>query len=150
MALWATGLLAVTGCSKEYRDLGPEQPQTAPRGPGDPRAAYFEGNSYQVSQGGRYFSWYGCAGCHGDAASGARDLAADMRQRPAMFDRVYAAIADHPAVPYRYRERIPIEQLWQITAYVRSLKSLGPERRHRQNLDQAGEPQGTNWSGPVR
>lgn len=49
-----------------------------------------------------------------------------------------------------YGARIPVEQIWQIAAYVRPLPGIKPELRRRQNLDEAGEPQGANWSGPVR
>jgi mono/diheme cytochrome c family protein len=150
--LW--GLAAVTlclcACGQESRTLGPEQPQTPPNGIGDPRAAFFEGNAYQVAQGGRYFSWYGCASCHGDDAQGPRDLPGRLQRHPLSFDRVYAAIAAHKGVPVDYSARIPTEQLWQITAYVRSLRDLKPDRRRRQDLDQAGEPQAAQWSGAVR
>lgn len=148
----AAGLsLATTACTKESRTLGPEQPQTPPNGPADPRASYFENNDYQVSQGGRYFTWYGCGGCHGDNAAGALDLAGDQHRHPARFDQLYAAIADgHTRFGTDYGAKIPTEQLWQITAYVHELASLKPERRRRQDLDEAGEPQGNSWSGPVR
>jgi mono/diheme cytochrome c family protein len=149
VALWCI-LLALPACTKESRVLGPEQPQTPPNGPGDPRARYFEGNAYQVSQGGRYFSWYGCSTCHGNLASGALDLPANLKQRPLPFYKVYAAIAGHVGVPVRYETRIPVEQLWQITAYVRSLPNTKTEMRRRQDLDETGEPQGSSWSGAVR
>jgi mono/diheme cytochrome c family protein len=141
--------LFLNACSKESRTLGPEQPRTPPNGLGDPRAAFFEGNAYQVSQGGRYFSWYGCGGCHGDDAQKPNNLAGDLEQHPRSFDNVYTLIAGHPG-SIRYGDRIPVEQLWQITASVRSLPGTKPELRRRQDLDEAGEPQGSNWQGPVR
>jgi hypothetical protein len=39
--------------------------------------------------------------------------------------------------------RVPVEQLWQITAYVRDLSSHYPEKRRRLSLDQKAEPQGS-------
>jgi mono/diheme cytochrome c family protein len=141
--------LLVAACSKESRTLGPEQPQTPPSGLGDPRAVFFEGNAYQVSQGGRYYGWYGCAGCHGDDARKPNDLAGDLGRHPRSFDRVYSLIANHPGAT-RYGDHIPVEQLWEITAYLRSLPDTKPELRRRQVLDQAGEPQGSSWRGPVR
>jgi len=144
-------LLSSAACTKERRTLGPDQPQTPPNGPGDRRAQYFEANDYQVSQGSRYFTWYGCGTCHGDDATGALDLAGDQQRHPARFDQLYAAIAEgHARFGADYGAKIPTEQLWQITAYVRELASLKPERRRRQDLDEAGEPQGNSWSGPVR
>ena len=107
----------------------------------------FEGNAYQVAQGGRYFAWYGCGGCHADGAQGALDLGDGQWRRGGAFDRVYAAVADgHGGAG---AGRIPVEQSWQIAAYVRSLKDLQPAKRRRQDLDQQAEPQGAHWSGPL-
>lgn len=144
------GVFALVACTKEGRTLGPEQPLTPPVGASDKRIGVFQNNLYQVSQGGRYFSWYGCAGCHGSTAPNSHDLAPDLAQHPRAFDAIYAMIADHPRVPVHYRDRIPTEQLWQITAYVRALPATKPELRRRQDLDEAGEPQGAQWAGPVR
>ncbi|MDB5688614.1 MAG: cytochrome c [Sphingomonas bacterium] len=130
--------------------LGPDLPQTPPNGADDPRAAKYDGNAYQISQGGRYFAWYGCAGCHGSDAKGRLALADMQWRHGGALDEVYAFIArGHPGKLARYGDLIPPEQVWQLTAYVRSLPELAPERRRRQDLDQVGEPQGRTWSGPV-
>ncbi|WP_420139772.1 c-type cytochrome [Sphingomonas sp.] len=143
-------LLAVSaGCARESRTMGPDQPQTPPDRADDPRASRYQDNLYQVAQGGRYFTWYGCGVCHGADAKARLDLAHSASARTWPIDRIYAKIAGHaPGLP-RYGDRIPPEQLWQITAYVRSLPDLPPERRRRQALDQIGEPQGSAWPGPV-
>ena len=141
-------LAAVGACSTEKRAVGPDQPSTPPDGPVDLRIAMIDGNAYQVSQGGRYFSWYGCAACHAQDARGARNLANAKWRYGARFDRLYRAIADDHAPPFG--PRVPSEQLWQITAYVRSLAALDPAKRRRQDMDQVGEPQGNRWTGPVR
>jgi cytochrome c oxidase cbb3-type subunit III len=142
--------LAAAGCSGESRTIGVDLPQTAPTDAQDPRAAKYEGNAYQIGQGGRYFAWYGCGSCHGSHATGALDLSDDVWVHGANLDQVYGFIArGHSASFDKFGERIPTEQLWQITAYVRSLPTLKPERRRRQDVDQTGEPQGSNWSGPV-
>lgn len=142
-------LFALSACSKEARSLGPAVPQTPPHGPSDPRIAQYQDNVFQISQGGRYFSWYGCGACHSDALPGVRNLADRHWTRGSGFDRVYAAIVQrHPA--QRYAVKVPTEQLWQITAYVRDLPTHYPEKRHRQDVDQVGEPQGASWTGPVR
>lgn len=141
----------VAGCSKESRTLGPDLPVTAPNGPADPRVAKYEGNVYQIAQGGRYFTWYGCGGCHGSGAQEAANLGDKQWAHRGAPDQVYAFIAHaHPGKLATYGDRIPAEQLWQLTAYVRSLPKLAPERRRRQDLDQVGEPQGRIWSGPVK
>lgn len=148
-----TGLMAlmVAGCSAESRSAGPDLPQTGPTGAQDPRAARYERNVYQVAQGGRYFTWYGSGGCHSGSAQGALNLGDRIWVRGGNLDQVYRTIAEqHPGTPIGYATRIPSEQLWQITAYVRTLPRLSPEKRRRQDLDQTGEPQGRNWAGPVR
>ncbi|HEU4958928.1 MAG TPA: cytochrome c [Sphingomonas sp.] len=139
-------LLAIlAACSREARTLGPGLPQTPPKGPGDPRIAFYQGNVYQISQGGRYFSWYGCGGCHGETAPGPLKLSDGGWTRGGEFDQVYRSIAGHAAGP-----RIPTQQLWQITAYVRDLHAHTPAKLRRQNLDEKGEPTGDSWSGSVR
>ncbi len=143
--------LPAAACSTESRSAGPDLPQTAPTGAQDPRAAAYERNLYQVAQGGRYFTWYGCGGCHGVGAPGARNLGDHSWVHGSHLDQVYGFIANrHSGTPAGYAARIPAEQLWQITAYVRNLPRLTPEKRRRQDLDQVGEPQGSNWTGPVR
>lgn len=143
--------LPAAGCSTESRSAGPDLPQTAPTGAQDPRAAAYERNLYQVAQGGRYFTWYGCGGCHGVGTPGARNLGDHSWVHGSHLDQVYGFIANrHPGTPAGYAARIPAEQLWQITAYVRNMPQWTPEKRRRQDLDQVGEPQGSNWTGPVR
>jgi mono/diheme cytochrome c family protein len=142
--------LSLSACSGEKRTFGSDLPQSAPTGPDDPRVSAYEQNVFQVSQGGRYFTWYGCGGCHGDDAKGLMDLSRAERRRAASFDRIYAMIAQHrrPGGP-NYGSRIPTEQIWQITAYVSELPDMPLETRRRQDIDQQGEPQGDHWAGPV-
>ena len=72
MVAWLL-LLAVSACSNEARPVSAALPQTPPTGAGDPRIDQYQKNQYQISQGGRYFIWYGCARCHyGSRAAVAR------------------------------------------------------------------------------
>jgi len=151
LPLLAACACLLAGCSGESRTLGADLPQTAPKGAQDPRAAQYERNVFQVSQGGRYFTWYGCGACHGGEAGGALNLNDKIWVHGSDLDQVYAYIArGHPGALAHYGERIPAEQLWQITAYVRTLPQLPPEKRRRQDVDMVGEPQGAKWTGPVR
>jgi cytochrome c oxidase cbb3-type subunit 3 len=142
------GATLLDGCSKEARTLAPEQPQTPPHGADDPRAALFDGNALQVSQGGRYFTWYGCGACHAGGARGPLDLADDRWTHGKAVDQVYASIADRHA--RNYRQLIPTQQLWQLTAYVRSLPTLDPALRRREDADARGEPSANSWGGALR
>jgi mono/diheme cytochrome c family protein len=150
-----TGFLIVlailSSCSGENRTLGSDQPQTSPHGADDPRAAKYEQNSYQISQGGRYFTWYGCEACHGTDATGVSNLEDTQWRYGGAFDQIYQSIAQGrgSAMP-GYGAKIPVEQLWEITAYVRLLQNTKPAIIRRQDLDQQGEPQGNSWSGPMR
>ena len=138
----------VSGCSGEARTVTPGVPQTRPRSNDDPRIPAYQANAYQISQGGRYFGWYGCAGCHDERSDAARNLADGRWRHGSGFAAVYAAIADgHGAADYG--RRIPVEPLWQITAYVRDLPRHKPEKRRRATVDQAAEPQGASWRGPL-
>jgi mono/diheme cytochrome c family protein len=145
------GLAALSGCSGENRALESDQPQTPPHGADDPRATKYEQNSYQISQGGRYFTWYGCEACHGTDATGVSNLEDTQWRFGGAFDQIYQSIAQGrgSAMP-SYGAKIPVEQLWQITAYVRQLQNTKPAMIRRQDLDQQGEPQGNSWSGPMR
>lgn len=143
--------LLLAGCAKEARTLASDQPQTPPNGPGDPRAPRYEDNVYQVAQGSRYFTWYGCGGCHASDATGVRALGDGVWRHGNTPNRVYAFIAHgHSGASGDYGARIPVEQLWQITAFTRSLDKQDPARTRRGELDMKGEPQGDRWSGPVR
>lgn len=142
----AAMILATPACSREARDVGSDQPLTAPVSASDPRIAYFHDNVAQVGQGGRYFAWYGCGGCHAEDAPGWRNLADGRWRRGGSFDQVYRAIAG----PHGYGARIPVQQLWQITADVRDLPTHTPEKLRRQDLDQQGEPTADSWNGAMR
>ena len=127
--------------------IGPSVPQTPPSGDADPRISAYQKNVYQVSQGGRYFSWYGCSQCHTEDAPGALKLADGRWQHGGGFAQVYGSIvARHPG--HHFQARIPVEQLWQITAYVRDLPGHTPEKRRRLLVDQKAEAQGSSWQGP--
>jgi mono/diheme cytochrome c family protein len=139
--------LGLANCSQEARQIGPSIPQTAPVADDDPRIPAYQGNVYQMSQGGRYFLWYGCSACHGDAAPGFLNLASTQRRRGSGFAQVYRAIGDAHR-DRKYDAHIPAEQLWQITAYIRDLPLHTPEKRNRLGVDQSAEPAGSTWPGP--
>lgn len=143
--------MAVGGCAKEARSIDAGQAQTAPTSADDPRIARYQLNAYQVAQGSRYFTWYGCGGCHALGSNTAPDFGSGLWRHGGTFDQVYRFIDHgHGAGPSSYGRRIPVEQLWQITAYVRYVSQQPPEKRRRQDFDARGEPQGKTWSGAVR
>ena len=143
--------LVLAGCGKEARTLTADLPQTPPHGADDPRIPKYESSAYQIAQGGRYFGWYGCGGCHAAGAKGVLDLGDGRWRHGGAFDQVYGFIASgHPGPLARYGDRIPAEQLWQIAAYVRNLTKVPADRRRRQDHDAESEPQGSTWTGAKR
>ena len=140
------------GCSPEQRPLSPALPLTPPQADAseDLRVPHYQQNRFQVSQGARYFIWYGCAGCHVDGAPQELDLADHRWKHGDAFADVYRFIARGHAGIAPYGDTIPVEQLWQITAYVRSLPEQDAAMRRRQALDLAGEPRGSAWAGALR
>jgi cytochrome c oxidase cbb3-type subunit 3 len=148
MLLLVPILLAGASCSKEGRTLASNQPQTPPTGAGDPRIPVYTNNVYQVAQGSRYFTWYGCAACHGGNAGEATNLDDDHWQHGETLDAVYGFVSDGHAV--EYRDRISVEQLWQISAYVLDRAKTAPAKTRRADMDGKGEPQGDQWNGAVQ
>lgn len=149
----AFGLIAAgqAGCDAEKRSLGPTPPASSPVSRADPRTPRFQDNAYQISTGGRLFAWYGCQGCHGEQAKGPANLADDVWAHGSDIASVYASIAQgRPDGMPAYAKRVPPEQIWQLAAFVRDLHKIPDVKRRRQDLDEAGEPQGASWSGAVR
>jgi cytochrome c oxidase cbb3-type subunit 3 len=143
--------LSLAACGKEARTLTADLPQTPPRGGDDPRIPKYQDNAYQIAQGGRYFGWYGCGSCHAVGARGVLDLGDGRWRHGGGFDQVFGFIAHgHPGALTHYGDRIPTEQLWQITAYVRNLPQVPSDRRRRQDHDTESEPQGSRWAGAKR
>ena len=141
-------VLALTGCEYEKRNIGPDHPLSPPTGAADPRIGFYDKNAWQMASGGRLFTWYGCGACHDANAKGLMSLRGG---RLVDFDVLYSAIAKGapPRMP-AYRDRMPSESIWQLTAYVRSLRTLKDTKRLRGDLDQKGEPTGHKWAGPAR
>jgi len=138
---------SLAACSREARDVGPSRPITRPIADDDPRVAFFQDNVWQVAQGGRYFTWYGCGACHGEGARGVRDLTDRRWRHGGGFADRFAAIGDRHG-RLAFGTRVPVEQLWQLAAYVGDLSAHTPEKRRRLNKDQRAEPQGAHWAGP--
>jgi cytochrome c oxidase cbb3-type subunit 3 len=142
-----TMLLAGASCSKEGRTLAAGQPQTPPSGTNDPRIPAYADNVYQVSQGSRYFIWYGCGTCHTLDAPAPMNLNTQRRQTKSLA-ATYDQIVNRHAV--KYGNQIPVEQLWQISAYVLDRAKTDPAKIRRGDMDGRGEPQGNTWQGAVK
>lgn len=125
--------LLVAACERETRDFdpGPDAAQvgksvSSPTG----SVALYERNAHALATGKRLWTWYNCSGCHANGGGGGSG--------PALMDSVwiygwdpasiYESIADgRPNGMPAYRGRIPEDQLWQLTAYVRAMSGLAPQ-----------------------
>jgi cytochrome c oxidase cbb3-type subunit III len=134
--------LLLLGCHREVRDLVPTARDAArpmpvrvsgsQPGPKQLGAAAlnnpYEGNAWAVSQGQRLFDQYNCSGCHFHAGGGIGPALMDLEwiygNSPA---NIYRSIAEgRPNGMPSWGGHIPDYQIWQLTAYVRSVGGLEP------------------------
>jgi len=149
-ALLATACaVAVSGCEVEKRALGASAPLSPPTGPGDLRATLYDGNRYEMSEGGRNFRWSGCDSCHTDPAPGYLDLNDAKWRQGGSIAAIYNSIANGaPGMP-AYGGHLTPQQIWRMAGYIHGQNKLKPEVRRRNTSAQQGEPSGTTWSGPL-
>lgn len=150
-SLLALALLA-TGCDREARDpRGHPLPESGPLlsavlhpAEADPRAAEYRDNAMQVSQGGLYFHWMNCTGCHSEGGGGIGPALSDTKWRygSSMADIVQTIANGRPNGMPSFAGKLTPQQMWQIAAYVRSLSAHVPQsiRGGRREGLSAGEP----------
>jgi cytochrome c oxidase cbb3-type subunit III len=106
-----------------------------------------EANAWAVSEGKRLYTWYNCGGCHGAGGGGGMG--------PALLDSAWlygpSPEAVHETITRGrpngmppFAGRIPDAQIWQLTAYVRSMSGLvpGADRPGRADSMQLRTPEG--------
>jgi cytochrome c oxidase cbb3-type subunit 3 len=131
--------LAVSGCEREKRDMRLDPPIAAAmddirllpnRISGAPPEVYFaqdkpyEDNAYQLNQGKRLYTWFGCTTCHGaDGSGGVGPSFLDgwWLYGPEMVS-VAASIRDgRPHGMPSFRDKMTTEQVWQLAGYIRTI-----------------------------
>jgi len=134
----ALALLALLcGCDREQRqtrdkptppisaEASPDTifPGGAPAPPLDPRTAAYEGNAEAIAKGQRLFGWMNCAGCHSHGGGGMGPALMDDKWRyGGRIDQIAASIVEgRPGGMPSWRGKLTEEQVWQLSAYVRSL-----------------------------
>ena len=155
---------ALAGCKREERRFS--EPATASQTPNSismsqlqagtaTQAAHapYEGNAFAVSEGKRLFEWFNCSGCHADGGGAIGPPLMDEQwiygSDPA---NIFATIVEgRPNGMPSFRGRIPTQQVWQLTAYVRSLsgqlhKDVAPGRSDHMKLSPS--PQSTQEEQP--
>lgn len=83
----------------------------------------YENASYNLAQGKRLYSWFGCATCHGDGQGGKGPSFLDgwWLYGPEMVSIVASIRDGRPHGMPPFRNKIPIEQIWQLAGYVQSI-----------------------------
>ena len=152
--LGAVILAAVASCDREARDSrvappaaqrvdlvtvttlrpGPVPPATtqgattqpAPQPPAGPVYNQFEHNAYHVTEGKRLYDFFNCSGCHANGGGGMGPPLMDDKwiygHQP---EQIFASIVQgRPNGMPAFQGRIPDYQVWQLSAYVRSLGGL--------------------------
>ena len=141
----ALALLSITalfaGCKREERRFRESPPSTTPNTvvrvsvlqPGVPvdtthMANPYENNAYAISEGGRLFGWYNCAGCHANGGGGMGPPLMDDRWiYGSAPENIFTTIVQgRPNGMPSFAGRIPTPQVWMLVAYVRSLSGLTP------------------------
>lgn len=142
-SLFAAALL-LAGCQREERDF--RQPpaesvlvenlrlsdlRPGPPGPPPPPVANpaYRESAYAISEGQRLYSWYNCGGCHFHGGGGiGPPLMDELWIYGSQPENIHATILQgRPNGMPSFGGRIPDYQVWQLTAYVRSLSGLTPK-----------------------
>jgi len=130
---------ATGGCWRERRDFrgapaaaarwapvrvdplqpGGPLPETAQVGP-------YESNAWAIAEGQRLYGWYNCSGCHFAGGGGiGPPLMDDEWIYGSDPQNIHATIVEgRPNGMPSFGGHIPDDQIWKITAYVRSLSGL--------------------------
>ncbi|HKQ52177.1 MAG TPA: c-type cytochrome [Pyrinomonadaceae bacterium] len=109
--------------SVSLSDLRPGEP-----GPPAESKNEYEENAYAMNEGKRLFEWFNCVGCHAHGGGGMGPPLMDDKwlygSRP---DQVFKTIVEgRPNGMPSFRGKIPDYQVWQLSAYVRSMSGQVP------------------------
>jgi cytochrome c oxidase cbb3-type subunit 3 len=129
--------LVMVGCH-QTRQTAAQQPPGAVQGvidsalaPGvghtlttiDPRAAAYYDNADAVTTGKRLFGQYNCSGCHSNGGGGmGPSLMDDEWVYGGRLEQIHQTLVEgRPNGMPTWGAKVPDEQLWQLSAYVRSM-----------------------------
>ncbi len=89
----------------------------------DVRAAAYYNNADAVNTGKRLFQQYNCSGCHSNGGGGmGPDLMDDVWIYGGRLEQIHQTLEEgRPNGMPSWGGKVPDEQLWQLSAYVRSL-----------------------------
>jgi cytochrome c oxidase cbb3-type subunit 3 len=142
--------LAMAACQREERELRLDPPVAAaldrialmPNAIGGaPPQVYFaldkpyESNAFNLSQGKRLYSWFGCKSCHSDGQGGIGPAFLDgwWNYGPEMVSIVASIRDGRPHGMPAFVDKMTTEQIWQLAGYVQTIgaysaKTAAPSR----------------------
>ena len=83
----------------------------------------YESNAYDLSEGKRLYSWFGCTSCHGHGQGGIGPSFLDgwWLYGPEMVS-ITASIRDgRPHGMPAFKDKMTIEQIWQLAGYIQTI-----------------------------
>jgi len=89
----------------------------------------YENNAYNLSQGKRLYTWFGCKTCHGDGQGGIGPSFVDgwWYYGPEIIS-VFASIRDgRPHGMPAFGDKMTTDQIWQLAGYVRTIGDYSPK-----------------------
>jgi len=129
---------ALGACKREERELRLDPPLAAafdavalmPNGIGGaPPQVYFvlgqpyEANAYNLSEGKRLYTWFGCQECHGHGEGGVGPAFLDgwWLYGPELVSIVASIRDGRPHGMPPFRDKMTTEEIWQLAGYVRTI-----------------------------
>ena len=106
----------LSACEREKRDFN-----TPP--PGHPAGDHYQRDAYDVAQGKQLYENMNCVGCHAHGGGGIGPALTDQRWKyGGSIQQIYSTIHDgrRNGMP-AWKSRLTEQQIWQISAFVRSL-----------------------------
>jgi cytochrome c oxidase cbb3-type subunit 3 len=170
---WAAlALLLLAGCNKGALPALPaQQPDRqgvidSPLAPGmghslitiDPRAAAYYDNADAVNTGKRLFAQYNCSGCHSNGGGGMGPSLMDGAWiYGGRLEQIHETLVEgRPNGMPTWGGKVPDQQLWQLSAYVRSMslpETLAAQNGPTPSQSPAPVPRSadadTGWSAPT-
>jgi cytochrome c oxidase cbb3-type subunit 3 len=83
----------------------------------------YETTAYDLSQGKRLYSWFGCSQCHGDGEGGKGPSFLDgwSLYGPSMESTVASIRDGRPHGMPAFGSRMTIDEIWQLAGYIKAL-----------------------------
>lgn len=137
LALIFALMIAATSCQREQRQFEPQSPNTtnisvtmselrpgAQQPPAQTRNPAEE-HAYDVNEGKRLFTQYNCSGCHFNGGGGIGPALMDEKWiYGSESENIYSTIVEgRPNGMPSFRQKVSDYQIWELTAYVKSLSS---------------------------